>query len=120
MENKIQNAYHGLKAWPDPVHAPLFLKFIRWYLSFILSIDECLCVHCNINLLSMVDCPQWSLLIYCYLHNYNYFQSVYLQNVKFNSFLLLAATKTVDSFSLLLTLMSYWPLVFFSGSSVQL
>ena len=44
-----------------------FLKLIRWYLSFILSIDECLCVHCNISLLSMVNCPQWSLLIYCYL-----------------------------------------------------
>ena len=44
-----------------------FLKLIRWYFSFILSIDECLCVHCNISLLSMVNCPQWSLLIYCYL-----------------------------------------------------
>lgn len=69
---------------------------------------ECVCDCGNINLLSVVERPQWSLLTHSnwivYLHSYNYFQETYLQNVKFICFLLLAVTETVDYFSLLLTL----------------
>lgn len=81
-----------------------FFKFTRLDLSLIFSIGECVCIHCHIDQLPTVECPQHSLFktfqLESYLHNYIFKVHRNLQDVKFISFLSLAATEIGGHFFL--------------------